>query len=68
MNERSQLSLLQALMELRKHYPHWRFGQLVSNVSGWADADLWDVEDERLLDAVNSHLEHLRRRDQVATR
>ena len=49
--------LLEALAELRRRYPAWRFGQLIANVAGWADQDVWDVEDEALLAAVRSHLE-----------
>jgi len=63
MNESKCISLLQVLENLRSHYPHWRFGQLVSNVAGWADIDLWDVEDEQLLAAATAHLEHLKNRD-----
>jgi hypothetical protein len=65
MNEQSLSELLKTLEELRNRYPHWRFGQLVSNVAGWADVDLWDVEDEQLLAAARSHLEHLRDRDRA---
>jgi hypothetical protein len=36
--------------------PHWRLGQLISNVAGWADVDVWDVEDSQLLDAVRHYL------------
>jgi hypothetical protein len=45
-----------ALAELARRYPHWRIGQLVANVAGWADAELWDVEDEQLLAAARAHL------------
>jgi hypothetical protein len=38
--------LFETLAELCHRYPDWRFGQLVSNLSGWADVDLWEVEDE----------------------
>jgi hypothetical protein len=55
-------ALFESLAELCRRYPDWRFGQLVSNVSGWADVDLWDVEDEQLLDAARSHLEQTRTR------
>ena len=49
--------LFAALAELSRKYPHWRFGQLVANVAGWADVDAWDVEDEQLLAAAAAHLE-----------
>jgi hypothetical protein len=55
MNER-RTELLDALAKLSTHYPEWRFGQLISNVAGWADKNPWDVEDARLLAAVNEHL------------
>ena len=45
-----------ALAELSDRYPHWRIGQLVANVAGWADADVWDAEDEQLLSAARSHM------------
>jgi hypothetical protein len=38
----------------------------VSNVAGWADVDLWDVDDEQLLVAATAHIEQLKSRDQVA--
>ncbi len=65
MNERA-CNLIEVLEELRSRYPHWRFGQLVSNVAGWADVDLWDVDDEQLLVAATAHIEQLKSRDQVA--
>ena len=34
----------------------WRFGQLIANVAGWADQDIWDIEDENMLAAARSHL------------
>ncbi len=64
MNDHERVRLLRTLTELCDRYPHWRFGQLVSNVAGWADAEIWDVEDPQLLAAAESHLEHLRGRDQ----
>ena len=50
--------LLQALEKLCDKYPHWRFGQLVANVAGWTDQEVWDVEDHQLLEAVQAHLSH----------
>jgi hypothetical protein len=65
MNEKNRAVLLATLGELERHYPHWRFGQLISNVAGWADVDLWDIDDERLLAAASAHLEHLKNRDRI---
>ena len=47
--------LFRALEGLCQKYPHWRFGQLVSNIAGWADADIWDVEDSQLLEAIRQY-------------
>ena len=52
--------LLRALEDLGRRFPHWRFGQLVSNAAGWADVNVWDVEDGQLLDAVRKQAEYER--------
>ena len=59
MNSDSRSALLEAIADLCQRYPHWRFGQLVANIAGWADQDIWDVEDEQLLTAAQLHLRHL---------
>ncbi|HYH68186.1 MAG TPA: hypothetical protein VD866_26065 [Urbifossiella sp.] len=56
MTTTEQADLFAALTELARRYPHWRVGQLVANVAGWADADVWDAEDEQLLAAARAHL------------
>jgi hypothetical protein len=53
-NERAEV--FEALAELARCYPDWRVGQLVANVAGWADAEVWDAEDEQLLSAARAHL------------
>ena len=59
MNNQSRAALLAAIAQLCERYPHWRFGQLIANVAGWADQEIWDVEDEQLLEAARLHLEQL---------
>ena len=56
MTEPERMELFTALAELSRRYPHWRIGQLVANVAGWVDVDIWDVEDANLLAAVRNHL------------
>ena len=51
--------LLRAVEELGRAYPHWRLGQLVANVAGWADQQIWDIEDRQLLAAARLHLSQL---------
>jgi hypothetical protein len=58
MNEQRP-ELLEAIAELRRRYPDWRLGQLIANVAGWADQEIWDVEDEQLLAAAQLHLRQL---------
>jgi hypothetical protein len=62
-SERDQL--LDAMTQLSSRYPNWRFGQLVANVAGWVDVELWDVEDEQLLSAARSHLAEIANSDRV---
>ena len=56
--------LIEVLLELRRQYPAWRFGQLIANVAGWADQEVWDIEDEALLDAARAHLESAAKAEQ----
>jgi hypothetical protein len=56
MNKTIRTDLLDVLADLSSRYPEWRFGQLVSNIAGWADQDVWDIQDEQLLAAANEHL------------
>ncbi len=56
--------LLEVLAELRHRYPEWRLGQLLANVAGWADRDVWDIEDDVLLSAAQSHLQAVAKREQ----
>jgi hypothetical protein len=56
MNNHQHSELMAALADLSRRYPDWRFGQLVANVAGWADQEIWDVEDEQLLVAAQTQL------------
>ena len=59
MNSQQRAELLAVVAQLCQRYPDWRLGQLVANVAGWADQEIWDVEDEQLLEAARLHLEQL---------
>ena len=54
-----QAELLDVLATLRAHYPEWRLGQTISNVAGWADQDVWNIDDDRFLAAAKDHLRAL---------
>ena len=64
--------LLEALNQVQKAHPSWRFGQLVANISmfakGPAKSAVYDVEDEELLRAAREHLaqQTARQTEQVA--
>ena len=66
MNPQRQ-ALIDAIVAMCERYPHWRFGQLVENLAGWADANAWDVEDAQLLAAALAHLERLPKVEEKAT-
>jgi hypothetical protein len=61
MNSQERAELLATIAELSQRYPDWRLGQLVANVAGWADQEIWNVEDEQLLEAAREHLQQLAR-------
>jgi hypothetical protein len=67
MNSQPRANLLAAIAELSERYPNWRVGQLIANVSGWADQDVWDVSDDQLLEAAQTHLRQLSAPNQQAT-
>ena len=66
MIESDREELFVKLAELSRQYPHWRIGQLIANVAGWTDAEVWDVEDDRLFVAAEAHLAEIARRNAEA--
>lgn len=64
MTSQPRTELLNVIAELGRRYPEWRLGQLIANVAGWADQEIWDVEDQQLFDAARLQLEQAVRRDQ----
>jgi hypothetical protein len=59
MNNQDRAELLAAIADLCQRYPQWRLGQLIANVAGWADEEIWDIEDKQLLQAARLHLNQL---------
>lgn len=57
MNSERRVKLLAAIEELSRQYPDWRLGQLIANVSGWADQEIWDIGDDQMLEAARLHLQ-----------
>ena len=57
MTKQPRAELFETIAKLCDRYPHWRFGQLIANIAGWSDREIWDVEDEQLLEAARAHLE-----------
>ena len=54
MNSQERAELLPTIAELSQRYPNWRLGQLLANLAGWADQEIWDIEDEQLLEAARA--------------
>ena len=67
MKSQERADLLTAVAELCERYPHWRLGQLIVNIAGWADQEVWDVEDQSLLAAARLHLSQLTPREPLAS-
>ena len=69
MNRAIRDELLQVLAGVGEHAPDLRFGQLIANLAFLARAsgvsDVWEVEDEDLLEAARSHLRDLEGRSEA---
>jgi hypothetical protein len=63
MNRAVRDELLRVLSGFSDHAPDVRFGQLICNLAFLArssgPSDVWDVEDDELLEAARSHLHDL---------
>ncbi len=68
MNDQDRRALFDALAELQNRYPEWRLGQLISKVAGWADQNVWDIEDHQLFAAAEEHLQGLAQHEQEASK
>ena len=59
--------LMDAVVELRVLFPEWRLGQtlvyLVTAVGGANAGDIWEMEDDRLLEAARRLVERNRGRE-----
>jgi hypothetical protein len=69
MNRAIRDELLQALARFGDHAPDVRFGQLIANLAFLARSsgasDVWEVEDEELLEAAREHLRDLEERTEA---
>ncbi len=59
MNETKLRDLCDVLIEIRRRFPDWRFGQFVCNMASSAGGTMrvWDVDDEALFTAATRFLE-----------
>jgi len=69
MNHAVRDELLRVLSAYSDYAPDLRFGQLIANLAFLArttgGSDVWDVEDEMLLEAARSHLRDFERRSEA---
>jgi hypothetical protein len=60
MNQTHTLRVVEAISRLLAEYPHWRFGQALSNASMWARGPVEnavdEVTDDELIRAIDDHL------------
>ncbi len=72
MNRPVRDELLRVLSLLGDHAPDLRFGQLIVNLAFLArssgPSDVWDVEDEEMLEVARSHLQDLEHRNDALAR
>lgn len=54
MTNREQL--FDVLSQMLDRYPDFRFGQLVCNLADWGEQQVWDIEDDQLLEIARDHL------------
>lgn len=50
--------VLEKVAELWRTYPDWRLGQLVANIASWRDTDVWEIEEDELVDEIDRHMRH----------
>jgi hypothetical protein len=66
-----QHEFIEKLADIQQLSSDLRFGQLLANlgflVQDQTDKNLWDIEDDRLLEIMNRHLHDLQRRQQLDT-
>jgi hypothetical protein len=52
--------LFEILRQMHRQYPHWRFGQMITNLASWSGktkpGNPYDVPDARLLEIARKHL------------
>lgn len=72
MNRSTRDELLRVLSRFSEHAPEIRLGQLIANLAFLArstgPSDIWEVEDEELLEAARDHLRDLERRSDALTK
>jgi hypothetical protein len=72
MNRAVRDELLRVLSRFSDHAPDMRFGQLIADLAFLArssgPSDVWDVEDEEMLEAARSHLRELEQRSDLLAR
>lgn len=48
--------VLHEVERLWRLHPDWRLGQLIANVSAWANESPWDLEEDVLIAEIKRHL------------
>jgi hypothetical protein len=66
MNETRTQDVCTTLTEILRRFPDFRFGQLVCNMASLADVNVWDLEDDQLLEVAARFLERHRDREPAA--
>jgi hypothetical protein len=51
------LWIAKAVAAIWRLHPDWRLGQLVANIAAWSEQDVWDVEEDTLMQEIQRHLD-----------
>jgi len=59
--------VLEAVERVWEQHPDWRLGQFIENLAAWADDSVWNIEDDALVNEIQTHLNQLQRTTQMKT-
>jgi hypothetical protein len=63
MNADTRKELIRLIERMSDEHPNWRLGQMIINLAGLTNAEVWDVEDEELLESAKTHLDNVAARN-----
>ena len=59
--------VLEVVEKVWEQHPDWRLGQLIENLAAWGEDSVWNIEDDALVNEVQTHLNQLKSTTQMKT-